>query len=144
MLHHWLVDAVQIGSAEKHLRLGADVSDPSRDYLEAHLTAEGLAVTKTVYTHHGSEWHQLADFFAGLANDWRGWSGVREWASIESDLRIEARHQHGHVQLRIILRHDLAEWGDNGWTAAADLVLEPGEQLSRVAAELQELVGAGS
>ena len=70
MLHHWLVDAVEIGSASEHLRLSADVNDPDFDYLEVHLTVGGLSATRTVYAHHGSGWRELADFFAGLANDW--------------------------------------------------------------------------
>ncbi len=144
MLHHWLVDAVEIGSASKRLRLSAGEGDPGLEYLEAHLMVEGLSATQTVYAHEGSGWHELADFFSGLANDWRGWHGVREWASIESDLKIEARHQYGHVQIRITLRHYVSEWGNDGWTVSADLTLEPGEQLRRVAAELQEFVGAGS
>lgn len=138
------MDAVTIGSASEHLRLSVDVNDPSLDHLEAHLTVDGLSASKTVYAHDGSGWRDLTDFFAGLASDWRGWPGVREWASIESDLKIAAGHRYGRVQLQVTLRRDLAEWGKRGLTACADLTLEPGEQLSRVAAELQELVGAGS
>lgn len=141
MRHHGHVHTVDIGSASEHLRLEVDAGDPSLDHLVAHLAVEGLSATKTVYAHYGSGWRELTDFFAGLANDWKGWPGIREWVSIESDLKIEARHQYGHVQLRITLRHDRAEWGNSGWTASADLTLEPGEQLSRVAEELQELVG---
>ena len=58
----------------------------------------------------------LADFFRGLAADWRDWT-VRRWESIEGDLRIEARHKYGHVQLRVTLRRAQADWGNDGWTA---------------------------
>jgi hypothetical protein len=37
---------------------------------------------------------------AGLAR----LGGVREWNSLEGDPRIEARHEYGHVQLRVTAR----------------------------------------
>jgi uncharacterized protein DUF6228 len=134
-----IVDAVEIGSASDCLRLSSDSGDTKLDYLTADLSVDGLSATKRVYAHYASGWRELADFFAVLAADWRGWQGTREWESIESDLRIAARHEHGHVQIRVTLRRALADWGNHGWTASADLALEPGEQLSRVAAELNDL-----
>ena len=97
------VDAVEIGSGSDHLRLSAEPDDPALDFLIADLSVDGLSATKRVYAHAASGWRELADFFAGLAADWRGWSGTREWTSLESDLKIEARHEYGHVQLRVIL-----------------------------------------
>jgi hypothetical protein len=122
------VDAVEIGSASDHLRLSAEPGDPTLDYLMADLSVDGLSATKRVYAHYASGWRELANFFAGLATDWRGWSGTREWTSVESDLKIEARHEFGHVQLHVTLRQAMADWGNHGWTASADLTLEPGEQ----------------
>jgi hypothetical protein len=135
---------VEIGSASDHLRLRTEPDDPTLDYLVADLSAEGLTATKRVYTHYASGWHQLAEFFAGLAADWRGWSGAREWSSIESDLAIQARHEFGHVQLNVTMRRDRPDWGNHGWTASADLTLEPEEQLSQVAREVKDLVNASS
>jgi Family of unknown function (DUF6228) len=71
------VEAVEIGSASDHLRLSAEPDDPALDYLVADLSIEGLPATKGVYARYASGWRQLADFFAGLAADWRGWSGTR-------------------------------------------------------------------
>jgi len=85
-----------------------------------------------------ARWRELADFFAGLAADWRGWSGVREWTSLESDLKIEARHEFGHVQLHVTL----TDWGDGGWGAYADLTVEPGEQLRRLADDVKDLASS--
>jgi hypothetical protein len=73
----------------------------------------------------------LVDFFTDLERDRRGWDGVRIWESLEGDLRIEARHEYGHVRLRVTLRHSIAEWGSAGWSATADLTVDPGEQLSK-------------
>jgi hypothetical protein len=138
------VEAVEIGSASDHLRLSAEPGDPALDYLVADLSIEGLSATKRVYAHYASGWRELADFFAGLATDWRGWSGTREWTSLESELEIEARHEYGHVQLHVTLNNALAGWGNHGWRASADLTLEPGEQLSRVADEMKDLVNTGT
>ncbi len=134
------MDSVQIGSASVHLRLSPEPDDPTLDYLVANLVDDGLTATKRVYAHYASGWGDLAAFLAALATDWRGWSGIREWASLESDLRIEARHEYGHVQLHVTLSQERGDWGNHGWQASADVTLEPGEQLSRVASELRDLV----
>ena len=62
----------------------------------------------------------------------------------EGELRIEARHEFGHVQLRITLRHYGLGWGNDGWNATADLTIEPGEQLTRVAFDLQAMAAGSS
>ena len=69
------------------------------------------------------------------------WAPVagRRWESIEGDLRIEARHQYGHVQLRVTLRRARADWGNEGWSATGDLTIEPGEQLTEVAQDVRRL-----
>ena len=139
VLHHGFVDVVEIGSASEHLRLAPSTGDPHRDHLVAHLVSDGLAATRTVYAHDGSAWRELAEFFAGLAQDWRGWTETRGWASLEGDLMIRARHEHGRVLLHVTLSQDRGGRGGRGWPVAAGLALEPGEQLSRVAAELARL-----
>lgn len=138
------VNAVVIGSPSGHLRLSAEPDDPALDYLVADLSVDGLSATKRVYSHYATGWRELADFFAGLVADWRGWSGTREWTSLESDLKIEARHEYGHVQLHVTLHNALEGWGSHGWRASADVTLEPGEQLSRISDEIQDLLNASS
>lgn len=135
---------MEIGSPSDHLRLSAEPGDPALDYLVAHVSVDGLSATKKVYAHYATGWRELAEFFKGLAVDWRGWSGTREWTSLESDLKLEARHEYGHVQLHVTLHNALAGWGNHGWKASADLTLEPGEQLSRVADEMRALVNTSS
>lgn len=133
------MDAVVIGTPSDHLRLSLEPDDPAHDYLVVQLSAEGLSATQRVYSHYASGWRNLAAFFAELAADWRGWSGTREWASVESDLKIAARHEFGHVQLHVSLRSVKSGWGDRGWTVPAELTLEAGEQLRRVAAAIADL-----
>lgn len=133
-----------IGSASECLRLDVESDDPALGYLVAVLSVDGLSATKRVYLHPASGWRELEEFFAGLAADWRGWSGIREWTSLESDLSIEARHEYGHVQVRVTLCDALAGWGNHGWKATADLTLDPGEQLSQVAGDVKDLANRSS
>jgi hypothetical protein len=79
------------------------------------------------------------DFFHQLEQDWRGWGDTRSWRSLDGDLAIEARHEFGHVQLRVTLRAYGPGWGNDGWTATANLTIDPGEQLSQIAADLSRL-----
>jgi hypothetical protein len=99
----------------------------------------GLEATRTVVHSYSTGFADLSHFFAGLVQDWRGWNGQRAWESLEGDLAIEARHEYGHVQLRVTLRAEGRGWGNRGWRAGADLTLDAGEQLSQVAADLAQM-----
>jgi hypothetical protein len=81
----------------------------------------------------------LAEFFQWHVDDWRGWEGVRIWGSLEGELKIDASHRYGHVQLRVTLREARVNWGNDGWTATGDLTIDPGEQLSQIAEEIKLL-----
>src|SRR5262249_54274306 len=94
--------------------------------------------TRRGYDGYATGFPDLADFFDGLAEDWRGWDGVRTWESAEGDLRIEALHEYGHVHLRVTIRSQGPGWGDDGWSATADLKLDPGDQLQQVAVQLAD------
>lgn len=131
---------VKIGTDDKHLLLTPlDPMDAPPQSLEAALRLEGLTASVVVVHHYASGFRDLADFFEQQAQDWRGWEGVREWNSLEGDLRIEARHEYGHVQMRVTVRKSLAEWGNDGWVATGDLTIDPGEQLTCVAADVKAL-----
>jgi hypothetical protein len=133
--------SVQIGSDDPGLRLVPEHADGhTPDYVLAELRYGGLSAAGRVFPGYATGFQDLANFFADLADDWRGWDGVRTWASVAGDLRIEARHEYGHVQLHVRLRSPGPGWGDNGWSATADLRLDPGEQLSQVATQVADLV----
>ena len=128
---------VQLGSGDSWLRLSPDYSPLSPpEYVVAELHGEGLTATRRVVNNYASGFSDLAAFFDQLVEEWRGWSDERAWESIEHDLRIEARHQHQHVQLRVTVRSYGPGWGNEGWNATADITMEPGEELSRAASEL--------
>lgn len=123
-----------MGDASGHLRLTASRRAHS-DHLIAQLAVDGLSATTRVIGHYAHAWNDLVAFFDAIEKDWRGWSGAREWSSLEHDLAVTARHR-GHVELRVTLR----ETGMvDGWRASATIDLEPGEQLSRVAGDVRRL-----
>ena len=100
----------------------------NRDYFVAEIRHAGIEAAAKVGTYLSSG---FADFFAGLATDWRGWSGHRRWASLEGELALTAESDRtGHVYLRVHL-HDGAP---ARWEVEAELVLEAG-QLERLASE---------
>lgn len=80
----------------------------------------------------------LADFFATLAEDWRGWKGGRRWASLEDDLELEATHDGlGTITLTARLRTEA--FAQHRWRAAAQIVLDAGG-LDRIARDARRLL----
>jgi hypothetical protein len=134
--------AVQIGADHDCLRLVPDGSaDGSPQYLLAELRVQGLSASRRVVHHYSTGFADLVDFFRGLEEHWTGWDGMRAWESLEGELRIEARHLYGHVQVRVTVRADGPGWGNPRWTATADLTIDPGEQLAQISRDLRDLAG---
>jgi hypothetical protein len=98
------VAEVQLGTDDQGLRLVADDPGRNREHIIAELRSTGLLATRRVYHGYTQGFSDLANFFAELAADWRGWEGSRSWESVEGDLRVEAQHKFGHVQLRVTVR----------------------------------------
>jgi hypothetical protein len=104
--------------------------------VEAILQTDGLTAQQVVVHHYATGFGDLLEFFDRLAEDWRGWAGERTFTSLEGDLALTATHD-GHVQLRVTLRQSAIP---GGWTAEAHVRLDPGEQLSRVVADLHQVL----
>lgn len=76
----------------------------------------------------------LKMFFSGLAANWKGWSGRKEWASLEGELSLSAvADSTGHINLSVRIRS-----GDFpfNWNLSATLLLEPG-QLDQISASVR-------
>lgn len=123
----------RIGSGSEALTLTAEDGPLRPKELLTELRAETLSASARVYA---LEFTDLAEFFEGMAREWRGWSGSRSWRSLEGDLEITAEH-HRHVRLRVALRGDPYR---SDWRVSATIELEPGEELSAAAAEVRALV----
>lgn len=122
---------VHIGTESEYLRL----TRQDAETVLAELEVSGLSATRPVVQAFAAGVTEVSTFLDSLERDWRGWEGERAWTSLEDDLTMQARHTHGHVQLRVTLRCHRADWGNDGWRATADLTIDPGEQLSRIAAD---------
>ena len=130
----------RVGSGAELLLLKSDDSGGGPpQFLLAELQLQGLSAAARIVHPYATGFEDLADFFQRLADDWRGWEGVRRWESLEGDLQIDASHEHGHVQLQVTLRRVRFDWENHGWTATGDLTIDPGEQLRQIAAEVRSL-----
>ena len=48
----------------------------------------------------------LATYLKGLVDDWRGWSGSRQWEALEHGMSICATHHGRRVELVFLVRRD--------------------------------------
>ena len=93
----------------------------------ARLSSLPLSAAMKVYDIRPDRW---GAFFKELAENWRGWKGVKDHESLEGHLRMEATSDSlGHINLRISIRG--VEVGDL-WLAESSIGLESG-QLADVA-----------
>lgn len=96
---------------------------------DARLTIPEGAAETNVYEHR--EW--LAEYFADLAANWRGWEGVKEYASLEGQLSLSATHDRlGTVTIKVALRQP---WPPD-WSFSAELEFGAGSHLERIAHDL--------
>lgn len=133
---------VVIGGPRERLIFATNVENAPPARLGVTLQVDGLVATSYVDGGGGPDggFKDLGRFFRSLEQEWRGWEGARRWESVEGDLGLVARHEFAHVRLTVTLRLQRFGWGSDGWSATADITVEPGEQLSRAAWEIGALV----
>lgn len=91
------------------------------DSYAVRLSVAGLQAHADVYF-YGDD--GLPEFVADLARDWRGWSGRRDWYSLEGQLTLDAEHDGlGTVEVIAGLTPDAAFLP---WRASAVLHLDAG------------------
>lgn len=105
-------------------------------YVWARLKTAGLDASLRVSAHYATSFDELVGFFNRLAADWRGWQGERAYESLEHELRLTAIHD-GHVRMVVQLRQSSPP---DGWSAAAVIQLDPGEELTQVANDVAALL----
>ena len=127
------MDQVELGfPPEAWMRLRSDESY-SLEMASVDLHVGSLSANTDIEDPYRTGFRDLADFLAELANDWRGWSGIRSWRSVVGHLSIEAQ-QDGHVQLDI----SMLESHPGRWSLKARLTLDAGEQVRQAAEDLQQ------
>ncbi|MZD06466.1 hypothetical protein GTW43_15370 [Streptomyces sp. SID5785] len=134
---------VQLGDSEPARLL---ISEPARRYedeptLDFLVRAQGPwgNVETSVETWGGDG---LDTFLVSLAEDFRGWEGVRTWHSLCYDLTLAAEHHAGgHVQLtwRICDRAPSEEWHFETCTVHA-----AGEEMRNLAAEIHTFIASAA
>jgi hypothetical protein len=132
--------AARLGDAGMSL----EFSDPQFDesgnlrYLQARLHGTRLDAQLTFYVYEAAE---LVRYFRLLDDDWRGWTGERQFESVESDLVLSARHV-GRIELTVTLTGEAARdlSGHVGWTCQGIVGVEPGEELSGFVRDFDGLV----
>ncbi|WP_207212058.1 DUF6228 family protein [Promicromonospora panici] len=80
---------------------------------------------------------ELPYFLRELYEDFRGWDGERTWHSLESELRLIARHD-GHVHLRWELTH--RPYDEARWTFSTTTRHGAGEDMRRLADAFEVLL----
>ncbi|MER5432348.1 DUF6228 family protein [Streptomyces sp. NPDC002588] len=84
-------------------------------------------------------WDDMSEFFDGLARDFRGWDGERVW--INNHLVLTATFgSGGHVHLCWTLQSDFFP---GGWKSTVTTVIEAGEGMTAVAADVREFLSQG-
>ena len=107
-------------------------------YLQATLRGARLDAQLTFYVYDAAE---VVHYFRRLDQDWRGWSGERQYDSVEGDLALSARHV-GRIELSATLTGEASRdiSARVGWTCQGIVSVEPGEELSRFVRDLDRLV----
>lgn len=102
-------------------------ADAIIDYL-VEVRDHGLEVRVGVTSLAGDD---LSGFLRELSVGYRGWEGIRQWRSLEDQLRIEPSHDSlGHVTLMFRLRE--RAYGDH-WELSAPFTVEAGAEMMALA-----------
>ena len=100
------------------------------DYLVA-VSGDGLEAEAGVTSLEGDS---LEDYLSGLAADFRGWVGIREWRSLEGQFGIDATWANrGRVTLRFRLR---PPGYAAGWEVSAEFEVDAGAEMEALSAEV--------
>jgi hypothetical protein len=98
------------------------------DSIVAKLSGFGIQVETFVSTYMS---RGIGAFFTDISENWDGWSGNKEWGSLEGEIKLKASCDRlGHIFLSV----QLANEAPPIWEVQAELLLEAG-QLEKIAKE---------
>jgi hypothetical protein len=107
---------------EFHGEIPLDSAGDEGFEMRVRLYGGGVDASERVYDHLAYRW---AEFFAGLARDWRGWDGERAVESLEGQLKVSCTADRlGHLALRVEMRGDPS---GSDWRAIDTISLEAGQ-----------------
>jgi hypothetical protein len=111
-----------------------EFSAPNSNYYNASLCGSDFRGTASVYSYKPAH---LAQFFRDLAIHWNGWTGQKEWGSLEGELTLVATiDSTGHIHLSVRLRSGPHPFN---WKLSAVLLIEAG-QLEQIASSMERFV----
>jgi hypothetical protein len=115
------------------------VYEVATELSDSGMTAATIANVEGVYVRPAIL--RLPAFLEVLAADWRGWSGVRSWRSLDPGLALDAQHDgRGYVSLGVTLQAPRLDLNHTAWSARTVFVLEAGEEMAHAAADLAHLI----
>src|SRR5712671_6177511 len=115
-----------------------ELFERSGGYFLARLTGPNFQGTAKVYEYEPAH---LTEFFAGLAANWKGWPGKREWSSLEGELAFGASiDSTGHISLSVQLHSGPYPFD---WKLSAMILIEAG-QLDCIANDVSAFVNNNS
>lgn len=103
-------------------------------FFVVELHGAGLDVETGVSVH---KMRPFTAFWKTLEADWKGWSGEQTWESTEPGLTVTASHDGRHVNTLWTASQGV----EPIWRASLRVPIEPGEQLSSIASEVEALLG---
>ena len=124
------MDTVEIGNSGARVVLSDfETVDEYRRTYRITVSDHGLRASRLVTDYADPESYEypmnapgFVDFAEGIASDYRGWDGVREWQPIQQDFAVTAESDRtGHATLRVLL------YGEpflGGWSAGVEIVLD--------------------
>lgn len=84
---------------------------PESDYFKVQVNLDGLTAQREIYNPMDIGTETLSEFFARIADKWRGWSDKEQWTSLESDFSITCSHDGVRcVVVDICLREPYKNW----------------------------------
>jgi hypothetical protein len=110
-----------------HDRTTLEFIERGGGYFLGRISGPNLQATAKIYEYEPMYFKR---FFADLAANWNGWTGKKEWKSLEGELALSATiNSTGHVTLSVQLRSGPYPYD---WNLSARILLEAG-QLDRLA-----------
>ncbi len=108
--------------------------DEGWTYFAVELHGAGLDVDTGVMFHR---MQPFAAFWREMEADWKGWPSERRWDSTEPGLSVTAHHDGLHIRTL----WTAVGGAESCWRASLELLIEPGEQLSAIARDVEDLLG---
>lgn len=131
------MNAVRLGSRGDSLMLQ---QDEIAQAVILTLQSGRLSASTQPRDHYGLR--GLPTYFIDLAaTALTGWTGSKDWESLEHDVELRAKCRAGHVTITARLHETRTEPANDGWTVQLDITLDPGEELRQAASDVRSLLG---